>query len=136
MRVFVSGPSAELDRVRGVVAAVEAAGHDVVGRWWEVIERDREGRPTDDGAPTAILARAWDDNITALLSADAVLSLARDGGGLSNGTREELAVAAARSVYTVLVGDPGASPLTGLLRSRGVVVDTVADAVAALGRGR
>lgn len=106
MRIYLAGPSAELDRVRAAAAEIEAAGHAITQRWWDVIERDREGQPTDTGTPREVLVRAWLDNVEGIHRAQRVVALALSGGGLSSGTREEVAFATGLYRDVVIVGDP------------------------------
>jgi uncharacterized protein YodC (DUF2158 family) len=120
LRVYIAGPSAELTRVRETASAIESQGHVVTCRWFDVIEHEREGRPTDEGVPDATLAAAWRANSQGIDLADVVLLLCKAGGGLSGGAREEAAYAwpawECGELSYVVVGDPGASPLAGWLR--------------------
>lgn len=112
---YIAGPSAELPRVLAAVAAARAAGWTVVSTWHDVIADVRQGRPTDDGTPRHVLRRAWASNLDELHECDRLVALCCTGGGLSDGTREEVAYmlgAFARSC-TVVVGDPYPS-LAGL----------------------
>lgn len=137
MRVYLAGPSAELDRVRAAAAEIEAAGHVLTEPWWVRIERDRGGRPTDAGVPSDALAASWRRNTQGIRDADRIVALALSGGGLSQGTREEIAWAACLNEIEwglpdegpvdelYIVGDPGPSLAVTACR----VVATLAEAL-------
>jgi hypothetical protein len=115
--LYLAGPSAELPLVLAAVAAARAAGWTVVSTWHDTIAATRQGRPTDDGTPREVLAEAWWTNTAEIDDADRVVALCRTGGGLSDGTREEVAYRSALipigSAECVVVGDPYPS-LAGL----------------------
>ena len=129
-RVYLAAPSADLARVREVADAIEAAGHTITARWFDVIEHDREGRATDEGTSAHVLSRAWSANTAGIEEAQLVVALALPHGGLSTGTREELVRAAAIGRVVRVVGDPGHSPFAGWLRCAGCVVGTIEEALA------
>jgi hypothetical protein len=67
----------------------------------------REGRLTDEGLDSAVLRRVWRENVLGLLEAQGVVALCRTRGGLSEGTREEIAYALGRGgIPVVIIGDP------------------------------
>jgi hypothetical protein len=112
--LYLAGPSAELPRVLAAVAYARAAGWTVVSTWHDVIADVRQGRPTDDGTPREVLREAWFQNTLEMRRADRVVSLCREVGGLTDGTREEVAFMFALSAHRlVVVGDPYPS-LAGL----------------------
>lgn len=118
-RVYVAGPSAELARVREAVSLVEGAGHYVTERWFDKIEADRGSLTSDEGVPDETLARAWEVNLYGVRRAEVLVLLAKTGGGLSNGTREEVSAFTSDprvSHRIAIVGSLGSSPLCGWLR--------------------
>lgn len=50
MKIYLAGPSGELDRVRAVAAELEEAGHEIVDKWWT-----RTPGVPDDKLPDAVL---------------------------------------------------------------------------------
>jgi hypothetical protein len=105
MRLYLAGPSAELNRVKHAASVLERE-HDLTWRWWVRVRALRDGRPTDAGLDAVVLQRVWRENVLGILEAQGVVALAQEAGGLSSGTREEIAYALARSLPVVVVGDP------------------------------
>jgi hypothetical protein len=100
--------------VLAAVAAARAAGWTVVSTWHDVIADVRQGRPTDDGTPREVLRAAWSQNVCEMICADRVVATCCERGGLTSGTREEVAFMLGWSARRlVVVGDPYPS-LAGL----------------------
>lgn len=131
MMVYLAGPSAELPRVREAAAQIEAAGHVITGRWWEKVA-DGGVCASDTDHPEPILAAAADRNARGIDTADVVIALCREAGGLSPGVAHEVGYAQGICTSVVFVGNA-----SGHLAPRwplgGDVAETVAGALAILG---
>lgn len=96
MRVYLAGPSSELVRVKSAAALIEQAGHFITERWWDRIEAAaRAGWTHDAEVPPGYMADSAMRNRSGIVSADAVVALAREGGGFSSGVAGEIGYAIA-----------------------------------------
>ena len=83
MRIYLAGPSAEIERVKEAAAAIEERGHTITERWWEHVERMREaGYATDADVPLAELRAGLDANRRGIRISEAVVAMAYERGGL------------------------------------------------------
>lgn len=102
MKVYLAGPSAEIDRVRAVASELEEAGHEIVDKWWSRVEA--AGRPDDkldDATLHASTTRCREAvaRAEALVAIPGVLSLR-----LSTGAAVEVGMALVREVTVFLFG--------------------------------
>ena len=107
MKVYLAAPSREMPRAHAAAAALVEAGHVLTSQWHE------ENVPPSDAVISAKrAATAWSMNRDGILKAGAVVALACENGGLSQGVREEIAYAQGVRDTTpqwrevVLVGEP------------------------------
>lgn len=81
MKIYVAGPLADKESVQAAQAAVVSAGHEITHDW----SRGPDITFTNDyGALPAVSAKLANDNLDAVLTADAVLVIAseHDGRGM------------------------------------------------------
>ena len=110
MRVYLAGPSAELDRVKSAAASLRAAGFTITEPWWERTEQAAlAGWLTDADVPPGYMRTSAERNYRGILVADFFVGLCKTAGGLSSGHSYEVGVAGEimRPPCTrILVGDP------------------------------
>lgn len=98
MKVYLAGPSAELDRVRAAAEAIEAAGHTITEKWWlRVEEAASHGWATDADVPSDYMEYSAWRNAVGIQDANVVIALAKSSGGFSSGCAGEIGYAIARS---------------------------------------
>jgi nucleoside 2-deoxyribosyltransferase len=132
MRIYLAGPSAELARVREAAALIEAAGHTLTEQWWEKVA-DTGTCASDVDHPEPILAVAAVQNCDGIDTADVVIALCREAGGLSPGVAHEVGYAQGTCADVILVGNPRGH-LAARWRTRSITtVATVAEALAIAG---
>lgn len=107
MKLYLAGPSKELDRVRAACALIEAAGHDITEMWWlRIEEAKRRGWATDAEVPEKFMRESAERNFfEGLCEADHVIALCKLDGGLSSGVAYEIGVAHGQERNIWLVGD-------------------------------
>lgn len=101
MKVYLAGPSGEIDRVRAVAAHLEEAGHTIVDKWWSRIVL---GVP-DDKLDGTTLRASTEQCLAGIRQADALVALP----GLltlrlSTGVAVEVGYALAHKRHVVLLG--------------------------------
>lgn len=91
MRIYLAGPSAEIERVKEAARAIEEHGHTITERWWERVEEAaRNGWATDDVVPDAFMDESAKRNERGIDRARAMIVLCLSAGGLSSGASGEL----------------------------------------------
>ncbi len=122
MRIYLAGPSAEIERVKKGAAELCARGHDVIGRWWHDVEAARrDGYASDADLPLGRRVKAAKGNAAAIRDADVVIALTLTGGGLSAGVAWEIGFAEGIGTIVVVVGDTRHVCGSDLLRADSVV---------------
>lgn len=143
-KIYLAGPGAEVERVAGHAADLEALGHVFTQPWWEKVkESQQRGWLTDADVPANCMRENAIANRLGLDRADCVIALCRLYGGVSPGTAGEVGYAVALHYAErieplrntiLLVGDP-----CGFVWSFDpavIVVPRMGDAVAFLARKR
>lgn len=107
MKLYLAGPSKELDRVRAACALIEAAGHDITEMWrLRIEEAKHRGWATDADVPERFMRDSAERNFfQGLCEADYVVALCRSEGGLSSGVAYEVGVAHGQERNVWLVGN-------------------------------
>jgi hypothetical protein len=86
MRVYLGGPSDDLDLVRDAAKRLRAKGHTITVEWWERVEEARRnGWGTDEEVPEAFMRESARANDRGILAAQSFVGLCRRVGGLSGG---------------------------------------------------
>lgn len=143
LRVYLVGPSAELDRVFAAMNAVTAAGHEITEHWWARIdEAARSGWAHDSEVPADYMHESARRNREGILNADVVIALARSTGGFSSGCAGEIGYSLAErdaerierdKKLVILVGDCKGFVWSWLVPAEHRVA-TMVDALALLSR--
>lgn len=122
MRIYLAGPSAEIERVKEAAAVLHARGHDVIGRWWLAVEAARrDGYASDADLPLGRRVEAVRGNAAAIRDADVVIALTNTGGGMSTGVAWEVGFAEGIGTNVVMVGDTRHVCGSDLLRADSVI---------------
>lgn len=91
LRVYLAGPSAELDRVREAAALLRAAGHEITEPWWEQVDAARaRGWLHDADVPVDFMRAASNANAMGIYAAECMVALCRSEGGFSSGVAYEI----------------------------------------------
>lgn len=109
MRVYLAGPSAELDRVVATAEEIRELGHELTEAWWlRVLEASRRGWKSDAEVPRDFLEESARRNLFGLQACDRVVAITRSSGGVSTGTAYEIGLAWGlhRGRPVRIVGDP------------------------------
>jgi len=141
-RIYLAGPGAEVERVAGHAADLEALGHVLTQPWWERVAEGRQrGWLTDADVPADHMRENVTMNRLGLDYADHVIALCRLHGSVSPGCAGEIGYAIAlhygERIETlrnkiILVGDP--CGFVWAFDPAVAVVPTMADAIALLPR--
>lgn len=91
MRIYLAGPSAEIERVKEAAMVIEDHGHTVAEPWWGRIEEARRcGWERDADVPDDFMRESAQRNERGIDRARAMIVLCQSGGGLSSGASGEL----------------------------------------------
>lgn len=91
MKIYLAGPSAEIERVKSAAKTLVANGHTITEMWWERVEEAaRNGWKSDADVPDSFMDESAKRNERGIRRAQAMVVLCLDAGGLSSGASGEL----------------------------------------------
>lgn len=108
MKLYLAGPSGELDRVREIAAKLEADGHKIVDRWWMRVVPGVSDDRLDDATLDASIQKCIEAiclHAEAVVAIPSLLTLR-----LSTGTAVEVGIALASRWPVLLLGQVNGLP--------------------------
>src|SRR5271156_5622490 len=103
MKIYLAGPSKEVQRVIEARDALIAAGHTCTSRWIDIILREHAGGKSDVDVSDATLIESAEINIHDLVEADMVVYMPPRNDAKSEGSAFEQGYAMARGRERIVV---------------------------------